>query len=127
MITKIEKVTLYVQSQADAKKFWTEKLGFKVVLEMPMGPGMTWIEVAPEGAETSMVLYSKSQMEQHKPQMVAHPSLIFYTTDADSLRTQLEQNGVVVEPMQNMPWGKMFNFFDQDQNLYMVRQNPVQS
>ncbi len=36
MITKIEKVTIYVENQTEAKAFLTEKMGFSVAFEMPM-------------------------------------------------------------------------------------------
>jgi hypothetical protein len=49
MISRIEKVTVYVESQESAKRFWLEKIGFVVALEQPMGPGMTWLEVGPKG------------------------------------------------------------------------------
>ena len=121
MITKIEKVTLYVNSQDEAKAFWTEKMGFKVKFEQQMGPGFFWIEVAPPNAETALVLYSKPQILQFKPEMVAHPSIIFSSNNIEELYAQLESKGVAVEPIQNMPYGKMFNFKDPDGNVYMVR------
>jgi lactoylglutathione lyase len=121
MITKIEKITLYVNSQDEAKKFWTEKMGFTVTFEQPMGPGVVWIEVSPKNAETSLVLYSKAMMEQQNPNIVAHPSVIFSTDNIEDLHTTLTSNGVVVEPIQSLPYGKMFNFLDPDGNRYMVR------
>lgn len=45
MINKIGKITLYVNNQEEAKEFWTNKMGFVVKLEQPMGPDMKWLEV----------------------------------------------------------------------------------
>lgn len=45
MINKIGKITLYVNNQEEAKEFWTNKMGFVVKLEQPMGPNMKWMVV----------------------------------------------------------------------------------
>ena len=75
MINKIGKITVYVQDQEQAKDFWLNKMGFVLKLEQPMGPNATWLEVGPSEDEfTTLVLYSKSAMEQHQPSKVAHPS-----------------------------------------------------
>jgi predicted enzyme related to lactoylglutathione lyase len=122
MITKLDKVTVYVSSQEAARAFWTEKVGFVVSFEMPMGPGGTWLEVSPQGSNlTSLVLYSKELMLQQKPEMVNHPSIIFATDDAEATWAKLKQNGVKVTEIQKMPYGAMFNFYDNDDNVYMVR------
>jgi hypothetical protein len=51
MITRLDKVTIYVKSQEEAKEFWIDKVGFTLTLEQQMGPNMTWIEVAPKGKD----------------------------------------------------------------------------
>ncbi len=123
MITQIEKVTVYVNSQDEAIKFWTEKIGFNVVLEMPMGPKYSWVEVAPPGEKlTSLVLYVKQAMLEHKPEMVVHPAIIFAAADIERFRQDLINKGVDVTELQTMPYGKMFNFKDPDGNDYMVRE-----
>ena len=45
MINKIGKITIYVNNQEAAKKFWTEKVGFVIKHEFPMGPNAKWIGV----------------------------------------------------------------------------------
>lgn len=122
MISRIEKVTLYVESQEAAKRFWLEKIGFVVALEQPMGPGMTWLEVGPKGEGlTTLVLYPKQAMLQQNPSMVAHPSVIFASPDIDAFHARITAAGVAADPIQTLPFGKMFSFRDQDGNRYMVR------
>ena len=71
MISRIEKVTVYVDSQEAARRFWIEKIGFVVALEQPMGPGMTWLEVGPKGEGlTTLVLYPKQAMTQQNSEPV---------------------------------------------------------
>ncbi|MFD2446631.1 VOC family protein [Bacillus sp. CGMCC 1.16607] len=124
MINKIGKITVYVQDQEEAKDFWINKVGFVLKLEQAMGPDAFWIEVGPSEDEfTTLVLYSKSAMEQHQPSKVAHPSILFSTTDIEAAYEKMKQNGVVVEDMLRMPFGTMFSFKDQDGNDYLLRED----
>ncbi|MBT2689686.1 VOC family protein [Bacillus sp. ISL-47] len=124
MINKIGKITIYVQDQEQAKDFWLNKMGFALKLEQPMGPNATWIEVGPSDDEfTTLVLYSKTLMEQQKPAAVAHPSILFSTTDIEAAYEKMKQNGVEVEDMIRMPFGTMFTFKDQDGNEYLLRED----
>jgi lactoylglutathione lyase len=124
MINKIGKITVYVQDQEQAKDFWLNKVGFVLKLEQPMGPNATWLEVGPSENEfTTLVLYSKSAMEQQKPSAVAHPSILFSTTDIESAYEKMKENGVEVDDMLRMPFGTMFTFRDQDGNEYLLRED----
>jgi lactoylglutathione lyase len=122
MITKIDKITIYVESQEEAKAFWTEKMGFVVTADEAMGPDARWIEVSPQGNDlTTVVLYSKQLMQQQSPESVAHPSIMFSSTDIDQLWQKLQLDGVEISEIQKYPFGKMFDFRDNDGNPYMVR------
>lgn len=124
MIDKIGKITVYVQDQDQAKEFWLNKLGFVLKLEQPMRPNAKWIEVGPSDNEfTTLVLYSKAAMEQQQPSKVAHPSVLFSTTDIESAYESMVQKGVKVGEMLKMPFGTMFTFFDQDGNEYLLRED----
>lgn len=124
MINKIGKITVYVQNQEQAKDFWVKKLGFVVKGEFPMGANATWLEVGPSEDEfTTLILYSKSLMEQQNPSNVAHPSILFSTTDIDAAYEKMKENGVSVDELQKMPYGSMFPFYDQDGQQYMLRED----
>ncbi|WP_246943388.1 VOC family protein [Bacillus pinisoli] len=124
MINKIAKVTVYVESQEHAKDFWLNKIGFVLRLEQPMGPNFSWIEVGPKDDEsTTLVLYSKEAMEKQNPAAIAHPSVIFSTTNIEVAYESMKQNGVVVEEMLRMPFGTMFTFKDQDGKSYLLRED----
>ncbi|MDP4177166.1 MAG: VOC family protein [Bacillota bacterium] len=125
MINKIGKITLYVNNQDEAKKFWIEKLDFVVKFEQPMGPNMKWVEVGPSESEfTTFVLYDKNLMRLQNPSTnVEHPSIILSTTDLDSTYSQMKSNGVEVGEVMKMPYGKMFSFKDQDGNEYLIRED----
>lgn len=125
MINMIAKITIYVDNQEEAKKFWVDKLGFVVAFEQAMGPAMTWLEVAPNhDAQTTLVLYNKAMMIQQNPATsVAHPSIILSTDNIEKAYETMKQNQVEVGELQIMPYGKMFTFKDQDNNEYLLRED----
>jgi lactoylglutathione lyase len=125
MVNKIGKITLYVNNQEEAKKFWTEKLNFVVKFEKSMGPTMKWLEVGPSESEfTTFVIYDKNLMMSQNPATnVAHPSILLSTTDIENAYKQMKENGVEVGSLMNMPYGKMYSFKDQDGNEYMLRED----
>jgi catechol 2,3-dioxygenase-like lactoylglutathione lyase family enzyme len=58
MITKFSHITLYVLNQDSALDFYTDKLGFKVVTDVPMGPDSRWLTVSPpEQPDIEIVLF----------------------------------------------------------------------
>lgn len=125
MINNISKVTIYVQNQEEAKKFWVNKLSFFVKFEQQMGPNMKWIEVAPsESSETSFVLYDKNMMKAQNPNInVEHPSIILSTTDIEKAYEEMRKNFIEVGELMTMPYGKMFSFKDLDNNSYLLRED----
>lgn len=125
MINKIGKITLYVNNQEEAKKFWTEKLNFVVKFEQAMGPNMKWLEVAPSESEfTTFILYDKNMMRAQNPATnVEHPSILLSTTDIDKAYNEMKAKGVEVGELQKMPYGSMFSFKDQDGNQFMLRED----
>ncbi|RDC48756.1 VOC family protein [Acinetobacter sp. RIT592] len=125
MINKIGKITIYVNNQEEAKEFWTKKINFIVKLEQPMGPNMKWLEVGPNKEEfTSFVIYEKQLMLNQNPEAnVSHPNIILSTEDIETTYAELKANGVELGELIIKPYGKMFNFRDQDGNNYLVRED----
>ena len=125
MINKIGKITLYVDNQEEAKKFWTEKLNFVVKFEKEMGPNMKWIEVGPSDEEfTTFVIYDKKMMAAQNPNAnLGHPSIILSTSDIEKTHAELKEKGVTVGNIMKMPYGSMFDFIDMDGNNYLVRED----
>lgn len=125
MINKIAKITLYVNDQEQAKKFWTEQVGFGLKYEQTMGPNMKWIEVGPSDEEfTTFVLYDKQLMQSQNPNCnVEHPSIILSTDRIEETHSFLKERDVQVGELMRMPYGTMFEFNDLDGNRYLVREN----
>jgi len=58
MITKMSITNIYVINQDSAYDFYVNKLGFKLVDDIPMGPGTRWLTVSPpEQPDLQIVLF----------------------------------------------------------------------
>jgi catechol 2,3-dioxygenase-like lactoylglutathione lyase family enzyme len=51
MIKHVKSMGVSVSNQEKALDFFTNKLGFEVRADEPMGPNARWLEVAPPGAD----------------------------------------------------------------------------
>jgi lactoylglutathione lyase len=60
---------------------------------------------------------------QQKPSAVAHPSILFSTTDIETAYAKMKENGVKVDDMLRMAFGTMFTFRDEDGNEYLLRED----
>lgn len=58
MITKMTVTNIHVINQDSAYDFYVNKLGFRVVDDIPMGPGTRWLTVSPpEQPDLQIVLF----------------------------------------------------------------------
>jgi len=55
MINKVGGIMVFVSDQGQSVKFYTEKLGFDILVNMPYRGGK-WIEVGPPKSETTLSL-----------------------------------------------------------------------
>ncbi|MER1988877.1 MAG: VOC family protein [Solibacillus isronensis] len=120
MIEQLGQVMLYVEDQEQSKKFWTEKLGFTVVSDI--NNGMRIITVAPKDeAQTSIVLHDKKKIEEMSPELnLSTPSLMFYAQNLEELYEDFKAKGITVGEFMKMPFGKVFNFADDEENYFAV-------
>ncbi len=130
MLTRIGTITVQVTDQNRALEFYTQKLGFELRVDNPMGPNQRWIEVAPPGAQTSIVLYKASpempgaaSYEAAQASIGEPTGMVLETDDIVGTFATLKSNGVPIldEPSQQ-PWGWWGAFADQDGNSYGVHQ-----
>lgn len=124
MITKIGQIMLYVNNQDEALKFWTEKVGFRIISEEDNGQGMRWIEIAPtRDAEMSFVLHNKALIAEMQPELNLNtPSLMLFTDNLDDLYKDLKEKQITVGDIVTMPSGRVFNFADNEGNYFAVRE-----
>lgn len=119
MIKKIGTVAIYVDNQESARSFWIEKVGFELRNNIDMGNGMSWMEVAPNGAESCLVLYPKALMKNFDE---LKPSIVFWCDDIEQACVNLKKSGVTfAKELTSMAWGKFASFFDEDGNEFGLK------
>ncbi|MBC6113016.1 VOC family protein [Pedobacter fastidiosus] len=58
MISKVTHMCVYVLNQESAADFYTNKLGFNVKIDVPMGPDTRWLTVTPpEQSDLEITLF----------------------------------------------------------------------
>ncbi len=130
MLTRIGTITVFVKDQAKALEFYTRKLGFEKRTDQPMGPNQRWIEVAPPGAQTRILLYKPSkEMPGASSYRAAiakigkSTGMVLETDDIVKTFAKLKTNGVpIVDEPKKQPYGWWGVFADQDGNSYGVHQ-----
>ncbi len=123
MIKKIATTAVYVDDQQKAVEFWTKQVGFQVHRDKPMGPQARWIEVGPPGAESCLVIYPKSMMEDWAERK---PSIVFECDDVQKTYEEMRERGVqFTQPPQEMPWGPFAIFVDLEGNWFGLRGRPI--
>lgn len=119
MIRSIATAAVYVGDQRKAVEFWTKQVGFEVHREKPMGPQASWIEVGPSGAESCLVIYPRSMMEDWAQRK---PSIVFACDDIQETYEEMRGRGVdFTQPPKEMPWGPFAIFVDPDGNWFGLR------
>ena len=119
MIQQIATIAVYIEDQQRAVKFWTEQVGFEICRDQPMGPGGSWIEVGPKGAQTCLVLYPRAMMPNWTE---LKPSIVFVCDDIKRTFETLQTNGVrFVEGLKAMSWGTYVKFADPDGNEFLLK------
>ncbi|MGV3064278.1 VOC family protein [Staphylococcus simulans] len=123
MIQRLDEVMLYVNDQETAKTFWTEKLGFTVSSDTEQH-GMRTIVLRPSSdAQTGIVLHNKQKIQSLDLGISTEtPSLMFATEDIEQLYQDYQNKGITVGDLVDMPQGKVFNFADDENNYFAVKQ-----
>ena len=120
-ITDVRTVGVPVTQQDRALEFYVDRLGFEKRLDVPMGPGARWIEVAPPGARTSIAL-----IPAHDGAPAGIETGVRFTTeDADADHAELRSRGVDADEIlrwEGVP--AMFAFRDQDGNGLEIVDQP---
>jgi predicted enzyme related to lactoylglutathione lyase len=118
VIRKLNFVGIPTRDQDRALNFWTEKVGFKVSTDRPMGPGRRWIELTIPGAETGIALFTP---DGHEDRIGTFFNGSFGCDDVDYTYDQLKKRGVdFTSPPDKQPWGTSAQFRDPDGNTFVL-------
>lgn len=84
MLQQIAHVTVLVTEYDEAIAFYTEKLGFRLLTDTPLGDGKRWVLVAPAGAAGPALLLAKADGPAQQSQVGNQTGgrvFLFLTTD----------------------------------------------
>ena len=125
-ITHIQSTPICVSDQDAALDFYVGKLGFEVREDAPFGENtdLRWIEVAPPGADTVLVLakgYGGCEDRLGK-----FTGVVFQCDNIQSTYEELRERGVhFTEEPAMQPWGMMqAQFEDPDGNRFVLVAEP---
>jgi len=122
-ISKVTTVVVPVSDQDRAIEFYVDKLGFEKRSDTPFGNGYRWVEVAPEGADTTIAIVPPPP---GKPTGNVETGIGLQTSDIDSDHADLKARGVDVDAEVSRmgdPVPPLFWFRDPDGNSLMVVEN----
>ncbi len=101
--------------QDRALQFYTEKLGFTVVGDVPFDEKQRWITLAIPGAETTVTLFTPPGQEDRVGSFV---NMGYQTSDIQKTYEQLLAKGVeFVKPPTPQAWGSYALFKDSEGNI----------
>jgi catechol 2,3-dioxygenase-like lactoylglutathione lyase family enzyme len=119
-IKSFEIISVPVSDQQRSKEFYRDVVGFELVREEPMGPGQSWIQLAPQGCPTTIALVS--WFETMGPGGLQ--GVMLNVTDIERDHQQLSERGLKLAEIKQEPWGRYTSFQDPDGNGWILRQPP---
>ncbi len=134
MIKKLSHATIYVTNQEEAKKFYTEKLGFEVRTDVTM-EGFRWLTVGPKTQpDLEIVLmepkagfmFDEATVKSIREliQKGALGAGVFDTADCKATYEELKGRGVeFLSPPQERPYGIEAIFKDNSGNWFSLTQH----
>ncbi|HEX2306615.1 MAG TPA: VOC family protein [Nitrososphaeraceae archaeon] len=131
MINTIGGVVIMVSDQAQAVKFYAEKIGFDIRLNVPFYGGK-WIEVAPKDSESTLSIMepnsqmmSPEELEIAKKNIGRNTGVWFYTSDIHSTYDELKSKSVDVTEPEKQEWGGIMSLVkDLDGNIFTLLSSP---
>jgi lactoylglutathione lyase len=121
VIETIDVVSVRVNDQDAALAFFVDKLGFEKRADQAFGQGLRWVEVAPPGSRTRIVL-TKGFAEDSGAPIGTFTGLVFGTSDVQATSDDLAAKGVkFTEGPAKQDWGMVQALFeDQDGNGFVL-------
>jgi len=118
-ITGVQVLSLPVLDQDLAKAFYVDVLGFELVADESMGPGMRWVQVRPPWAATSITLVI--WFDSMAPGSTK--GTVLETDDLDGDVVRLRGLGVEIPgDVEAAPWGRSVTFDDPDGNGLVLQE-----
>ena len=121
-LTQVGRVCVTVADTDRAIDFYVDSLGFEKVVDVPMGPGMRWVEVRLRGTPTTIAIAPPPEGQEAGR---SQTGIILDTTDVDADHAALKEAGIDVDnevTRYGDPVPPMFWLRDPDGNSLIVVQ-----
>ena len=103
MIRKIKFMSIPVRDQDRALQFYIDALGFTLVTDQPMGPGMRWIELRPPKGDAGIALFTAPG---HEDRVGTFTGISMECDDVQKTYEELRTKGVeFAKPPKRESWG----------------------
>ena len=119
---KIEVISIPVTDQQKSKDFYINQIGFRLIVEAPMGNGQTWVQLGLPGTETSITLVT--WFDKMPPGTIQ--GLVLSSENIENDMKELSSKGVKIGELQKTPWGIFCWFTDPDGNSWTLHEKPAQ-
>jgi catechol 2,3-dioxygenase-like lactoylglutathione lyase family enzyme len=119
-ISDVGGVAVPVADQERALRFYVEKLGFEIRLDVPMGDGGRWLQVAPAGGRVPVALVAADE----DGSVGVDTGITFTTGDAEADHAALARRGADTDPLLRWPGVPlMFVLRDPDGNQVKIMES----
>ncbi|MGB3305550.1 MAG: glyoxalase superfamily protein [Thermomicrobiales bacterium] len=115
---KLELMTVPVSDVDRAKHFYTEKLGFNADHDHQVNADLRFVQLTPPGSACSIAI--GTGLTTMAPGSLEGLQMV--VTDIEAMHAQLQERGVEVSDIQDMPWGSFVFFSDPDGNRWALQQ-----
>ncbi|MDB5700719.1 MAG: hypothetical protein JWL66_918 [Sphingomonadales bacterium] len=111
-------VSIPVSDPEKSRDFYSHEMGFTVLRDEPMGPGMRWIQLQPKDGGSTIALVT--WFEGMGPGGVK--GLMLGVPDIEAEFARMTGLGVDCAPLEDQPWGRFTRLSDPDGNSWIVTQ-----
>jgi predicted enzyme related to lactoylglutathione lyase len=118
MIKRIKFLGIPVKDQDRALRFYTEKLGFRILTDQQFSEKQRWIELSIPGAETGLALFTP---EGHEDRIGTFMNTSWEVDNVEKTYDELVAKGVeFAGPPQKQPWGTSVVLKDSEGNQIVL-------
>ena len=118
-LTHVQLLSVPVSDQDRARDFYVNVLGFDLVRDAEMQPGLRWVQVSPPGGQTSLTLVTWFDSMPAG----ALRGLVLETDNLDGdLAAFTARGAVIAGGIEDQAWGRYFTVNDPDGNGLVVQE-----
>ncbi len=118
MIKRIKFLGIPVRDQERALRFYTEKLGLRILTDQEFSETQRWIELSIPGAETGIVLFTPEGQEDRIGTFV---NTSWEVDNVEKTHAELLGRGVeFAKPPEKQPWGTFAILKDSEGNQIVL-------